>query len=212
MQGLQVPTWLGVLLVLAVPVGTVFGAWWGHRAAARTAAKRDDARWERERDREELRWQREREHLTEQRQHELRLDWRDRKLGSYSDFLAHFEKAQLTLIKLLGRRDLDAEFERNLRRQLDESLEACGTAIKVLRVIAEHHIQNECSELVSDAINLLCEKDYVPRATLEVVNELLTALAKRRWRLLDAMRISLGVNDPDTPPIFNPAPPSETTS
>src|SRR5437763_1279815 len=57
MQVIQIPAWMALLLVAAIPAGIGIGAWLGGWLTRR----RDDSRWQRERERDELRRQRERE-------------------------------------------------------------------------------------------------------------------------------------------------------
>ncbi|MDQ7809633.1 hypothetical protein Q5425_38410 [Amycolatopsis sp. A133] len=79
-------TWWAAVLGF---VGALAGSWGGQLIASR----REDRRWDRERDREEVRWQRERNRLDDQRRHEFQLDWRERKLAAFGDFLAGLDQA-----------------------------------------------------------------------------------------------------------------------
>ncbi len=212
-QGLQVPTWLGVLLVLAVPAGTVFGAWLGQK----TSSKRDDARWDRERDREEVRWKREleREELrwqrevtraNEQRRHELGLNLRERLLVAYQDFLAAYDKMHGAASMLALKERDDASAVEPLKR-FEESFENALHAMDSLRIIADADVYQKCFE----SLDLLSSPQYKSDNT-ESASKYLQKLVLQRESLYTLIRTELGVTNPEWRLGLRQKPTSEPTS
>ncbi|HWD77981.1 MAG TPA: hypothetical protein VG497_03845 [Kribbella sp.] len=187
-----------MLLVLAVPIGTVFGAWLGQK----TAAARDDARWEREREREdtrwerelereEARWQREAARAVEQRRHELAINLRDRLLTSYGEFLAAYDRMHAAA-SLLALRTRGSDSAREPLRQLEDSFAGALRTMDTLRVIADSEVYQECF----DALQLVSSPTYNDDDT-EKNLRYLHELVERRQSLYTSIRTELGVHNPE---------------
>ncbi len=79
MQTGQVSIWVpiivGIIGLVGVVVGQLVNAW------------REDRRWRREQEREDLRWKREAEKEAAKRVHDSLIDWRDRRINTYGEYL-----------------------------------------------------------------------------------------------------------------------------
>lgn len=74
------PLWVTYSLAVIAILGPIGGAWFG----ALQTARRDDRRWDREREREDQRWQRENESHLKARRHEMDVQWRASRSDLYS--------------------------------------------------------------------------------------------------------------------------------
>lgn len=79
MQASQVSIWVpivvGIIGLVGIVAGQLVNAW------------REDRRWRREREREELRWKREAEAEAVKRAHDSLIDWRNRRISTYGEYL-----------------------------------------------------------------------------------------------------------------------------
>jgi hypothetical protein len=79
MQTGQVSIWVpiavGIIGLIGIVAGQLVNAW------------REDRRWKRDQQRDELRWQQERDKELAKLAHDSVLDWRDRRLSTYVEYL-----------------------------------------------------------------------------------------------------------------------------
>jgi hypothetical protein len=79
MQSGQVSIWVpivvGIIGLIGVVAGQMVNAW------------REDRRWRREQVREDLRWRREAEKEAANRAHRSQIDWRERRISAYAEYL-----------------------------------------------------------------------------------------------------------------------------
>jgi hypothetical protein len=79
MQTGQVSIWVpiivGIIGLVGIVAGQLVNAW------------REDRRWRREQEREDLRWKREAEKQAATRTHDSLIDWRDRRISTYGEYL-----------------------------------------------------------------------------------------------------------------------------
>jgi hypothetical protein len=191
-------TWWAAVLGF---VGALAGSWGGQFIATR----REDRRWERERDREDLRWQRERERLQDQLRHEMGVQWRERRLEVYSQLLSaitHFLK--------VGARLKEAELraagpggpvndQQYTRVDLQECAKGIRDLVNVVSLIASSRIQSACIIVDYEMARWLSEFCLSERGNPEVLTmeDLLGReedLVKAHQALLNEMRTELGVD------------------
>ncbi|MEV6831985.1 hypothetical protein [Amycolatopsis sp. NPDC051102] len=204
-------TWWAAVLGF---VGALAGSWGGQLIASR----REDRRWDRERDREEVRWQRERSRLDDQRRHEFQLDWRERKLAEFGDFLGGLDQA-LSAAMHAHRTELEKvglAYVRGpkepARDEIVEGLRAASArmsaALAVIQVIADSAVVKLCKTLSVEVFSLSLMIFYWDGDDTADVQERIGKDSGKRGELLAEMRAGLGV-DADVSPA--PAGPGHAT-
>ncbi|WNV82223.1 hypothetical protein [Umezawaea sp. Da 62-37] len=207
MSSSQIPLWITYSLAVIAILGPIGGALIG----GTITAKRDDRRWEREREREELRWQREREQQFDERRHQLRLDWRERRLDVYSEYLSAAEALQEPLTALFSL-SLTHEQIETIENDFEPHSRRAAAALKVIQVIGSPDLTAICVKLLGDArFHFLEFKGPMP---VEAKSLRLSNWIDTREQAVQAVRIELDVeiskNLSGEP--LNPSPPSALTS
>ncbi|MEU0515593.1 hypothetical protein [Amycolatopsis sp. NPDC006125] len=132
MQQGQVSVWVpivvGVIGLVGVIAGQLVNAW------------REDRRWTREQEREEIRWNRQRKSEEDARSHSSLIDFRDRRIGLYVEYLQVFQEIREVAFELLFCKDVDeynkfrdiwfGKFEELTAVRLRLSLVASGQVVK----------------------------------------------------------------------------------
>ncbi|WNV86579.1 hypothetical protein [Umezawaea sp. Da 62-37] len=195
------PAWLTVALGVLAVVGTIVGALGAQMIAARRVQQRED-----------IRWQREREERNEERRHQLRLSWRERRLEAYSEFLAAMEELEgqvvarsgLTIVTNRPIKFEEIKFEEHVNRAL--------AALKIIQVIGSPELGAACLQLLKDADFHRLEFEG-PMGMMDRTNRVFAWNSSRR-QLLQSVRIELDVEmpEPGAAPQLNPGPPSATAS
>jgi hypothetical protein len=189
-------TWWAAVLGF---VGALAGSWGGQLIAAR----REDRRWERERDREEVRWQRELQRIHEQKKHELQLDWRDRKLAAFTEYITEldqvfsFERNAKSVVVKVGvaftaTTVLDSTEADKLSDLLSNSCSRMSKTLEPLRIIGDASTVDQCKKINSELFSISLKVRYAD-GPLDI-GIVFGPLFRARDNLLTCMRNSLGVD------------------
>ena len=212
MQVIQIPAWMALLLVAAIPAGIGIGAWLGGWLTRR----RDDSRWQRERERDELRRQRERERedlrwlherereelrrqhdreqAEQQRQREFSHDLWERKLAAFGEFLGAFDKVHDAAC-LLSVRGRSTEKAHESLDALERGIEDTMKPFDVLRVIAGADLVQACYDAVENAARC-----WDHDGSTEASAAALDSLVRLREDLHTRIRYTLGIEGPGALP------------
>lgn len=183
------------------------------------AARRDDRRWSRERDREELRyererdrentrWEREHQRFDEQRRHERALDYRDRLTAACVDFMKSYDRAHVSLLRIVARVNESNDATREFREAFQAAFEDAQKPLELIQLIASSQTADICFNKMNVLQDLYMTVERPMDERLKVASELRTA----RYEVQNAIRVELGVEDgPSSSGITQP-PPSAPTS
>ncbi|TWP50791.1 hypothetical protein FKR81_19520 [Lentzea tibetensis] len=125
MSATQIPLWVTYSLAVIALVGPLGGAVIG----GRVQAKRDDKRWERERDREELRYDREMTKLRNERDHDLLKLWHAARLDGHARMLYSLARWKTAAVTMIGRVELSAQDGRELSEDTFENVRKASVQI-----------------------------------------------------------------------------------
>ncbi|MEV6448462.1 hypothetical protein [Amycolatopsis sp. NPDC051716] len=159
MQGLQIPTWLGVVLVLAAPLGAIVAGWLGHHTAAAAARRRDDKQWEREQSKEEHAWRRD----AEQRLLESRSKVYGEALTSAHHWLDGMMAWSFFAFEKQGR----APAYQDVRTQLEARAREAFAAVELLGTPSISQLAQEALNRLLDLMERLDREESFPETRSE---------------------------------------------
>jgi hypothetical protein len=209
MSGVQIPLWVTYSLAVIAILGPIGGALLG----ARYTAKRDDKRWDREREREEVRWERERQRLADERVHQKQLHWSEKRAEAYGAYMVALDGwiSHARYLTQVPRVLPDPERLTEMEQFCAEMHELTGV---IQLVTGLEDIRWKVSETVG-----VCQMFQVSARNVkrhEHVDQIVPDSArviKLRYALFELFRQEVVAAEPSTQvEPSNPSPPSETTS
>jgi hypothetical protein len=196
MQSGQVSIWapivVGIIGLIGVIAGQLVNAW------------REDRRWNREEKRDEVHWEREQAKDIARRVHESMIDWRERRLAIYSDYLAAVLEMIETMRALEKSDSLDAA--EALYGQWEKQYSHCQVLSHSVRLVCTRSIRGWLIGNIFSLAPLIIPFAGVPLLTitdknareLRQLQDLAKSQQDKAWpfyhRLVDLMRDELGVN------------------
>lgn len=196
MQTGAVPSWVTLALAVIALVGPLGGAWIG----ARVTARRDDRRWDRDRERDDIRWRRESAERTANREYEAENQWRDRRSNLYADLLGTTDK----LDDLLAPRDSKGLYRYASYAELEvvstPLLELLNDQLRVVTLVGSDQMSRTARYVIQIFESQVRHFEYLIQTGLyDDIHEGLTMTPREgRRELHRRMREDLGI-DPPTP-------------
>jgi hypothetical protein len=193
-------TWWGAVLGF---VGALAGSWGGQFIATR----REDRRWEREREREDLRWQRERQKVADERDHADRLHWRTERQQAYGKFVAGMAEWRNQLGAVLVDQVIrsEAAVSKDLRTKISHAEKVVDEHFEIMHLLgsaAVKHAMEEAMNVFHQYRNDVLNKRAYGFGSDQIIH---SAYA----RMTSVIRAELGINEADS---LTPTPPSAETS
>lgn len=127
----EVSVWVPIIVALFGFIGVL--------TSQVIAAKRDDKRWQRERDREDLRWQRQRDRERENRTHEARAD-------SYAEVIGAIEAFDWALYRARKVCEAGQRLDGHLDGELRAATTSAGTSLGAANLHAPESIRSVLRE------------------------------------------------------------------
>jgi hypothetical protein len=129
----QVSVWVPLAVAAIAMAGLLAGSWLGSR--------REERRWQRERERDELRWRRERE-LSLQRR------WQDERFAAYAQFIDVMNQWELAITEVAFAQEDDEPVDPALIERMEQLDEQVRPVLARITLIGSPSVQAQCQELV----------------------------------------------------------------
>lgn len=196
----QAPLWLTIVLGFLIPIAAAGGAVGGQWLASR----RDDKRWDRERDREDLRWSRDQQRQVDDRTHMNQVHWRTERLTVYGKFIVAMTEWYQGLYRIYEAMREQSPIGPGMKRKMLRGEATSNELYGLIMVIGSSEVRNRVTGAMIDFAE-------VHREILETDD---ASGASSLWSELEAvtslLRAELGVEA--TIESANPGPSSATTS
>jgi hypothetical protein len=129
----QVSVWVPLAVAALAIAGLLAGSWLGTR--------REERRWQRERERDELWWRRERE-LSLQRR------WQDERFAAYAQFIEVMNQWELAITEVAFAQEDDEPVDPSLIERMEQLDEQARPVLARITLIGSPNVQAQCQELV----------------------------------------------------------------
>lgn len=130
----QVSVWVPVVVAALGIAGLLAGSWLG--------ARREERRWQRERERDDVRWRRERELGLQRR-------WRDERFAAYAQFIDVMNQWEQAITEVAFAQEDDEPVDPSLIERMEQLDEQARPVLARITLVGSPGVQAQCQELVS---------------------------------------------------------------